>query len=270
MEAAFRERHGSRSFASSSASPRPSAIFFDLDNTLVETRRADSQTCRKLTEELTLEYGIPEDASAKITATYLKQFRKCPDNATLTLDAWRTVLWSKALGHKYSHLAKKVYERWLYLRYYYMTLTPSTVSMLRQFRKKYLLGLITNGPSNAQREKIYKLSLEQYFDVILVSGDLPWEKPEAEIFQKACCFLNVRPEECIMVGDKLETDILGGIEAGFYGTVWIPTSDKPRLAEDDPKPDFTIRHVTELLRILERGPNAPELEDCSSNGSDGS
>jgi len=114
----------------------------------------------QLTEELTREYGISEDASAKITATYLKQFRKCPDNVTLTLDAWRTILWSKALGHKYSHLAKKVYERWLYLR---------------------------------------------------LSGDLPWEKPEAEIFQKACHSLNVRPEECIMVGDKLETDILGRI-----------------------------------------------------------
>lgn len=90
-----------------------------------------------------------------------------------------------------------------------MVLAPSTISMLRQLRKKCLLGLITNGPSNAQWEKIRKLSLEQYFDVILVSADLPWEKPEPEIFQKACHFLNVRPKECIMVGDKLETDILG-------------------------------------------------------------
>ena len=63
---------------------------------------------------------------------------------------------------------------------------------------------------------------------------------------------------------------IGGIEAGLYGTVWIPTMDKPRLSVDDPKPDFTIRYITELLRILERSPNAPELEDCSSNGSDGS
>lgn len=90
-----------------------------------------------------------------------------------------------------------------------MMLAPSTVSMLSQLKKKYLLALITNGPSNAQWEKIHKLALTQYFDVILVSSDLPWEKPESEIFQKACDFLNVRAEQCIMVGDKLETDILG-------------------------------------------------------------
>lgn len=155
------------------------------------------------------ENGIPEDASIKITATYLKQFRKCPDNATFTLDTWRTILWNKALGDKYSRLAKKIYERWLYLRYHYMALAPNTIFMLHQLRKKYVLGLITNGPSNAQWEKIHKLSLEQYFDIILVSGDLPWEKPQVEIFHKACDFLDVRRKECIMIGDKLETDILG-------------------------------------------------------------
>ncbi|CAL7951204.1 unnamed protein product [Xylocopa violacea] len=247
-----------------------SAVFFDLDNTLIETRKGDNQTCRKLAEELTQEYGIPEDVSIKITTTYLKLFRKCPDNVIHALDAWRITLWNKALGEKYAYLARKIYERWLYLRYYYLTLTSDVVSMLRQLRLKYLLGLITNGPSNAQWEKIRKLSLEQYFDIILVSGDLPWEKPEREIFRKACRFLNVKPDKCIMVGDKLETDIQGGIEAGLKGTIWIPISDKPPLLREDLQPDFTINHITDLLSILNRGPNAPELEDSSSNASDGS
>ncbi|KOC66677.1 N-acylneuraminate-9-phosphatase [Habropoda laboriosa] len=223
-----------------------------------------------LAEELTQEYSIPEDVSVKITTTYLKLFRRCPDNGINTLDAWRITLWTKALGEKYSYLAKKIYERWLYLRYYYLTLASDVISMLRQLRVKYLLGLITNGPSNAQWEKIRKLSLEQYFDIILVSGDLPWEKPQREIFRKACRFLNVEPDSCIMVGDKLETDILGGIEAGLGGTIWIPTLDKSLLLREVPQPDFTIRHITDLSSILNRGPDAPELEDSSSNASDGS
>nr|XP_033324048.1 N-acylneuraminate-9-phosphatase-like [Megalopta genalis] len=246
------------------------AVFFDLDNTLIKTRNGDNQTCRKLAEELTEEYGIPEDASIKITTLYLKLFRKCPDNMIYTLDAWRISLWSKALGEKYSYLATRVYERWLYLRYYYLALSSDTILMLRQLRIKYLLGLITNGPSNAQWEKIHKLSLEQYFHVILVSGDLPYEKPERPIFTKACRFLNVKPEKCIMVGDKLETDILGGIKAGFGSTIWIPISDNSRLLEEDPQPDFIITHITDLLNILNRGTGVPELQDSSSNASDGS
>ncbi|XP_043273420.1 N-acylneuraminate-9-phosphatase [Venturia canescens] len=145
-----------------------------------------------------------------------------------------------------------------------------TVTMLRELRKKYLLGLITNGPSNAQWEKVHKLELQQHFDVILVSGDLPWEKPQSRIFEEACRCLGVAPRNCLMVGDKLETDILGGIEADLGGTVWIPISDKTRLTAEDPKPDYTIKRITDLLVILKRVPGAPELEDSSSNASDGS
>lgn len=164
---------------------------------------------QQLAEELSKEYGIPQESSSKITTSYLKQFRKCPDNIEFSLDTWRTSLWSKALGEKYSYLAKQTYERWLYLRYHYLALSSDTQEMLHQLRKKYFLGLITNGPSNAQWEKVHKLNLQQYFDVILVSGDLPWEKPEAQIFEEACRYLQVNPENCIMVGDKIETDILG-------------------------------------------------------------
>ncbi|KAJ8673534.1 hypothetical protein QAD02_004796 [Eretmocerus hayati] len=245
-----------------------SAIFFDLDNTLIETRKGDSLACRKLAEELSEEYGIPQESANKITTSYLKQFRKCPDNVTSSLDSWRTSLWSKALGEMYSHLAQQTYERWLYLRYHFLALPHDTIDMLHQLRQKYLLGLITNGPSSAQWEKIQKLNLQPYFDVILVSGDLPWEKPEAKIFEEACRYLRVSPENCIMVGDKLETDILGGIEAGFAGTVWIPLGDN-RLVASGPKPKYTIRQVTDLVKVLKKGPDAHEYEDSSSNASDG-
>ena len=170
----------------------------------------------QLTEELNQQYGIPQDSSSKITATYLKQFRKNPDNPAYDLDTWRTSIWSKALGDQYAYIASKVYTRWLYLRYRYLALAPETVLMLRDMRKKYLLGLITNGPSNAQWEKVHKLELQQYFDVILVSGDLPWEKPQKRIFEEACQCLHVTPNNCLMVGDKLETDILGKKQEFFF------------------------------------------------------
>ena len=168
-----------------------------------------SHMYKQLTEELSEEYGIPLESATKITTSYLKQFRKCPDAETISLDNWRTSLWNKALGESHSYLAKQVYERWLYLRYHCLALSPNTISLLRHLRKSYLLGLISNGPSNAQWEKVHKLNLQQYFDVILISGDLPWEKPEARIFEEACRYLQVYPENSIMVGDKLETDILG-------------------------------------------------------------
>lgn len=150
------------------------------------------------------------------------------------------------------------------------------------------MGLITNGTSRAQWEKIEKLHLQEFFDVMLVSGDLPWEKPKREIFQMACDYLGVRPQQCIMVGDKLETDILGGVEANLGGTVWVPLNSM-ETGQDDPKPDYTIGHVTDLQKLLPKPPKIPrfrsarrqdfkakrmiglpDFEDGNSNSSDGS
>lgn len=174
----------------------------------------------------------------------------------------------------------EIYRKWVQLRYHYLSLTPEITSLLKQLRTYYLLGLITNGPSSAQWEKIQKLDLENLFDIILVSGDLPYEKPNSKIFEKACGFLGVEPKQCLMVGDKLETDILGGIRAELGATVWIPLSgqDQNNL---ELHPDFILRDVMELPSLLPEQPKVLriqdkmkrmdlDLEDSNSNSSDGS
>lgn len=129
----------------------------------------------------------------------------------MSLDQWRTDLWQKALPETHRHLHLSIYEQWLKLRYHYLELPNELVQMLKQLRKNYLLAIITNGPSNAQWEKVHKLGLNMgkssLFDCILVSADLAWEKPDPRIFLAACNYLGVAPNNVIMVGDKIETDI---------------------------------------------------------------
>lgn len=120
----------------------------------------------------------------------------------------------------------------------------------------------------------------------MVSGDLPWEKPNRQIFHKACGYLEVEPRQCLMVGDKLETDILGGIQADLGGTVWIPLS-ADILPHTECNPDYVLDHVTELPALLPHNPKITEFkfrynkekskfnvsldyDDCNSNSSDGS
>lgn len=51
-----------------------------------------------------------------------------------------------------------------------------------------------------------------------------------------------------MVGDKIETDIKGGVNAGVGATVWV--NARNNTAPGDIQPDFTISKVTELQDIL--------------------
>ncbi|XP_018334142.1 N-acylneuraminate-9-phosphatase isoform X2 [Agrilus planipennis] len=227
-----------------------------------------------LSEVLWEKYAIPLDVAASVCASFLRAFRKCPENTEMGLHEWRRLLWAKALNC-YSSLVDEVYQKWVHLRYYYLSLDTNIKNFLVELHKHYNLALITNGPSHSQWEKINMLNLRSYFDVILVSGDLRWEKPHHKIFHMACEELHVSPCQCIMVGDKLETDILGGIKAKLAYTVWIPLSPTESLKKNDPQPDYVIHDVTRLWNILDKSKcleclNSPDLCDSNSNQSDGS
>ena len=142
-----------------------------------------------------------------------------------------------------------MYQVWKRLRYTFLTLDEQVVNLLRQLRMNYCVGLITNGPSRSQWEKIFHLDAKELFDIILVSGDHPYEKPEAEIFHMACRQMRVSPSRSVMIGDRIETDILGGKLAGLAATIWIPlnASDANGKAE---QADYTIFSILDLAPMF--------------------
>ena len=98
---------------------------------------------------------------------------------------------------------------------------------LRQFMEKILLDLVerddikifllTNGPSDNQRKKIKNLKLDKFFndDEIFISGDLLVSKPDRKMFDYVREKLNIAPSSIVYVGDNLENDVIGAIEAGW-------------------------------------------------------
>lgn len=231
-------------------------IFFDLDNTLIPTRTGDSKACRKVLERLEIQYGFTKEEATYATQNFLKSFRRCPDNPQTSLDNWRIHLWQESLPPKYKQLAESIYPLWLQMRYRYLAIPDEYIKMLKRFRQaNYQLALITNGPSNAQWEKVKKLHVQPYFDCVLVSSDLPWEKPNPNIFYAACKYLNIKPQNCTMIGDKLETDIKGGYLAGLGATFWLPLT--PEAIEDlndqndvEHKPTHILRSLLDLYKYF--------------------
>uniref|UniRef100_A0A0F8BHX0 N-acylneuraminate-9-phosphatase n=2 Tax=Larimichthys crocea TaxID=215358 RepID=A0A0F8BHX0_LARCR len=63
--------------------------------------------------------------------------------------------------------------------------------------------------------------------------------------------LGVEAQDCVMVGDSLDTDIQGGFNARVRATVWI-TSSGGGVPEGSVKPDYTIPTVLDLPDILEQ------------------
>ena len=77
--------------------------------------------------------------------------------------------------------------------------------------------LLTNGPGDNQRKKIKNLKLDKFFndDEIFISGDLSVSKPDRKIFDYVSEKLNLDPSSIVYIGDNLENDVIGAIEAGW-------------------------------------------------------
>ena len=99
---------------------------------------------------------------------------------------------------------------------------PGAEKTLALFKEgNYKIGLISNILTPSYN-RIYN-SLDKYFDYKALSFELGIIKPDTRIFQLALDKLNVTPEQAIMIGDSLESDIIGAKNAGIKG-IWI--SDK--------------------------------------------
>lgn len=102
----------------------------------------------------------------------------------------------------------------------YTKLKPETIDVLKKLQGNYKLAILSNGQSKSQHDKISNLHIDEYFEEILVSGDIGINKPDKRIFEYMADKLDVKPEECLFIGDVYSSDILGAIRANMV-PVWI-------------------------------------------------
>jgi HAD superfamily hydrolase (TIGR01549 family) len=105
-------------------------------------------------------------------------------------------------------------------------LYKDTLSTLATLQKRgFILGVVTNRVWGGQPflEDMRTLALDHFFDLrkIAVSADLRVRKPNTAIFLHALNELKVAPEEAVMVGDSLGTDVVGAQRLGIFA-VWKP------------------------------------------------
>jgi len=96
------------------------------------------------------------------------------------------------------------------------TLYPHVISMLTQLREKgYKIGLISNTSMFAAEIVNKKTNLFYYLDYPLFSFDVGVIKPDLKFFKEMLKISKCKPEECIMVGDKLNDDVIPPRELGI-------------------------------------------------------
>jgi HAD superfamily hydrolase (TIGR01509 family) len=100
---------------------------------------------------------------------------------------------------------------------------PGALEVLSALKPRYRLGVVSNtvGSGDAELdEALERAGIRRLIDMLVTSRDFGRAKPDPAIFAEGARRLGVPLDTTLMVGDKLDTDVLGALNAGIPG-VWL-------------------------------------------------
>ena len=156
---------------------------------------------------------------------------------------WRTLLEFKIADEP---LAKEMSEKFLEILPTKKILFPYTIEILDYLtEKEYGLHLITNGFEKIQWCKLNNSGLSNYFTHVITSEKSNSLKPKKEIFEYALNEAGAHLHQSIMLGDNLDADIQGAINAGMDNVFVNHINTTTTL-----QPTFTVSHLKQLTAIF--------------------
>jgi putative hydrolase of the HAD superfamily len=157
---------------------------------------------------------------------------------TYRRDAWRLALAEQ--GIEDAGLAEELGEAFGTERRARHEVFADVVPALSALSESHVLGLVTNGASCLQREKLAASGLGDFFAAAVVSAELGVGKPDAAIFRHALAQLDCDAAHAVMVGDSFSRDVEGAAAAGL-GAVWVN-----RLGHCPPDGSYEAREIATL------------------------
>ena len=168
------------------------ALFFDLDNTLIDRDGAFLQCLRE---------NFPDP----LRQARLSQLdRGGYGDRQALFEAWQELsgqaIDQAALGRM---LARHIQP------------DPELIGMLHTLSQRVKLAVVSNGGGPTQRLKARAAGLDRVIPALYISGEVGMEKPDPAFFRLVCGQLDVLPCQCLVVGDQLEVDGAGARAAGM-------------------------------------------------------
>lgn len=129
-------------------------------------------------------------------------------------------------------------------------LYPEALDVMRVLSQRYRLACITNHFSWI-RGRADEAGFADLVGAWAISAELGVEKPGPEIFEAALRLAGTTPERAVMVGDRLDRDIMPTKALGMR-TIWVIRNEAP----DDPTakqlavPDAAVRTLDPVPEIV--------------------
>ena len=228
------------------AGRRTSAVFFDVDFTLIHPGPTFQGSGY---QAFCARHGVAVDPAAfdhavSQASTLLEGHPEIYDPEIFVRYTSRIIEGMGGAGIGIETAAREIYQEWAACHHF--DLYEDVPHVLRQIHATGIrIGLI----SNTQRCLVSfqeHFALDGLFAVALSSADHGFMKPHPSIFQAALERAGVRPEDAVMVGDSLTHDIAGARSIGMRG-VLVARARQPQRVPDDVPVIGSLRELPPLL-----------------------
>lgn len=226
-------------------------IFFDLDDTLIDT----ALNSKQVLEEVYTDYRIN-----KYYPTFSDFFEKYKSINLHLWDQYEQNLISKEELKKgrfqqaLRDFTSITTEQSLEMNNDFMgrvsnkkNIIEGVEGILEYLHPKYRLYIISNGFLEVQDKKIKNAGLDSYFKDVFLSDHVGKNKPHPLIFNYALKEANTTTQECIMIGDNINTDIIGAKNLGI-DQIWF--NPKDTRDTNSITPTYTVKTLHDIKSIL--------------------
>lgn len=221
-------------------------VFFDLDDTLWDFEKNSENILNRLFKEHNLGALLSSDfktffiAYKKKNAELWQQY----NNKKISKEELRKRRFHETFlqfGHNNFDLSYFISETYIKESPYGTELKKGALELLNTLKDNFELHIITNGFKEVQHIKLKQCNLEPYFENVIISEDVGYNKPDVKIFREAEKLSNAKANECLMIGDNFETDIRGAKKAGWESIWYNPYDNKRYQAQQ-------VKCLTELIK----------------------
>jgi len=231
----------------------PKAIIFDTDNTLYSYAPANELALKSVFTKaeilLDINRNLFEEKFKEARLEIKKRISNQASSHSRLLYIQRTI---ELLGFKTQLLLTLDLEQ-TYWRTFLQSckLFPNVRELLDTLNNlKIQTAIITDLNSQIQFRKIIFFGLEQYFDYVVTSEEAGFDKPSKAPFELALKKLDLLPNECWMIGDNLNADILGGKKCGLTTLYKYETRDESKI--DNIMPDASFNEYNKILSLIKK------------------
>ena len=221
-------------------------VFFDLDHTLWDFEKNSALAFENVFQEQNLTISLPDFLKfyVPINFKYWEQYRKnliTPEELRFgRLKETFDLLEVEIEDHTIVFLS----EQYIHHLPKYNHLFDGALDILDYLKPKYNLHIITNGFADVQNDKLNNSDLSPYFKTVTNSESAGVKKPNFLIFEYALKLAKANKENSIMIGDCIEADVRGALNAGLDAIFF---NENKVLVEKEIK---QVNHLSELKKYL--------------------